>query len=272
MNKKIKLLVIASAIGISGSAWADAQEEVNKQIAKLIGDAVSSRIATSITPSAQSQLPNNVWASYSRLTVDPEGSSSIGTDIGVVGYDRDYSKDWVFGAALSYNNSNKFDADGWGIAPYAAYRFNKQIFAVVRAGYGEFDFDGGSGDITNVALSLNGIHNFDKVYGQWRAEIGFSDADVKAGGVNSSSSATNYIGDGELGYRFGDGFKGFVGLQLSDTNRPDSYFAFARIGLEKEIGKDAAISAKYERKVDDDLPRGADMSVDTFTIAARLRF
>lgn len=272
MVNKFKLMVLAGTVGLSGSAWADAQEEVNKQIAKLIGDAVSSRIAVSVAPSAQGQLPNNVWASYSRLTVDPDGSSSIGTDIGVVGYDREYSKDWVFGAALSYNNSNKFDADGWSIEPYAAYRINKEFFVVARAGYAEFDFDGGSGDATGVAFSLNGIHNFDKVYGQWRAEIGFSESDTQVGGINSSSSQTSYTGDGELGYRFGDGLKGFVGLQLSDTNRKDSYFAYARIGLEKEIGRDAAISAKYERMVDDDLPSGVGMSVDTFTIAARLRF
>lgn len=142
----------------------------------------------------------------------------------------------------------------------------------MRAGYGEFDFNGGSGDARNVAASLNGVHNFDKIYAQWRAEIGFADSDVHSGGVHTSSSTTNYVGDGELGYRFGDGLKGFVGLQLSDTNRPDSYFAFARIGLEKELSKDAAISAKYEGKVDDGLPKGANMSINTFTIAARMRF
>lgn len=268
---KIKTAVLATLLAASGMAWADTQEEVNKQVAKLIGDAISARTAATSEASA-AQLPNNIWGSYSRLRVDPEGASSVGTDIGTVGYDRDLSKDWILGVALSYNNSNRMNADGWSVSPYAAYRFNQTIFGVVRLGYSEFDARGSSGDSTSVAASLNGVHRFGNWYGQWRAEVGFSDTDTSAAGVHSSTSATSYIGDGELGYHFGSGFKGFAGLQLSDTNRKDSYNAFFRVGVEKELSKDAAISARYERKVDDDLPSNGGVKVDVFTIAARVRF
>ena len=273
MKNTFKLLAISAAIGFSGSVWADAQEEVNKQIAKLIGDAVSTRVSSTTAPAPGAQLPNNAWGSYSRLTVDPEGSSSIGTDILVGGYDRDLSKDWVAGVALSYNRSNKFSADGWSLSPYVAYRFNEAIFGVVRAGYSEFDARGVNGDSMSVAGSVNGIHRFGNAYGQWRAEIGFSDTDMRAtGGTNTQSTATSYIGDGELGYYFADGFKGFAGLQLSDTNRQNSYNAFVRFGLEKDLSKTAAISAKYERKVDDNSPSNGGYDIDVFTIAARFRF
>ena len=273
MKNSFKLLAISAAIGFSGSVWADAQEEVNKQIAKLIGDAVSTRVSSTTSPAqAAAQLPNNAWGSYSRLSVDPDGASSIGTDILVGGYDRDLSKDWVAGVALSYNRSNKFSADGWSLSPYIAYRFNNEIFGVVRAGYSEFDARGSHGDSMSVAGSVNGIHRFGNMYGQWRAEIGFSDTDSKAAGRNSHSSSTSYIGDGELGYYFADGLKGFAGLQLSDTNRQNSYNAFVRLGLEKELGKTAAISAKYETKVDDNSPSRGGYSIDVFTIAARVRF
>ena len=44
-----------------------------------------------------------------------------------------------------------------------------------------------------------------------------------------------------------------------------------RIGIESQINKNAAVSFKYERKVDDNVP-GAGFDVDSFTVALRIRF
>jgi hypothetical protein len=272
-----KLLVAGAVFACFGStgAWADTQEEVNKQISKLIGDAVSTRVSSSVAAQADAQLPNNVWGTYSNLGIKA-GGTNVHTDIGVVGYDREISKNITVGAALSYSNTGKFDSDDWGISPYIAYRFNTSMFGVLRANYTDGSSDSGSTHTNyrsdGIAASINGVHNFDKVYLQWRGEVGGTESRSSTRGHSSTTSSTIYIADGEVGYRFDNGVRGFAGLQLSTTNRDDSYGAYARIGLEKELGKNGAINIKYETLVDDSYPRGTNLSVDTFSIGARLRF
>lgn len=262
----------AAALLASGGVWADTQEEVNKQVAKLIGDAVSTRVSASVEQSQAAPLPNNAWGSYSRLNIDPKDSSNIGTDITVLGYDRDLGQNWIAGVAVSYDHTGDINSHGWGVSPYVAYRFSKSYFAVVRADFTNFGAPGVDGHSSGGAASFNGAHQFGNLYGKWRVETGVTEADSRSGGVSSTTSATKYLGDAELGYHFGNGFHGFAGLQVSDTNRKDSYSTFARIGLEKQLAKDAAVSFKYETKVDDNLPSASRMDVDVFTIAARFRF
>lgn len=272
MSNRIVGFAAAAALAVSGSAWSDTQDEVNKQVAKLIGDAVSSRVSSTVAGEAGAALPNNAWGSYSRLYVDPKGMSSIGTDITVLGYDRDLGKDWTVGVALSYNSTSEFHSHGWNLSPYLAYRFSKSYFAVARADFSDFGAPGITGHGNGLAVSFNGAHDFGNLYGKWRVETGVSEFDARSGGVTTTSSSTKYLADGELGYRFGSGFSGFAGVQVSDTNRQDSYATYLRLGVEKEIAKDAAISAKYESKVDDNIPSDSRYSVDVFTIAARFRF
>lgn len=272
MNSKIVKSGLVAVALASGSVCADTQDEVNKQVAKLIGDAVSTRVSTTAAGEPGLKAPNNVWGSYSRLYVDPRGESRIGTDISVVGYDRDLGKDWTVGVALSYNDTSRFHSHGWDLSPYVAYRFTNSIFGVARADFTTFGAPGISGHGNGGAASINGAHNFGNLYAKWRLEMGASEFDSRSGGITTTSSSTKYIGDGEVGYRFGWGLTGYAGLQVSDTNREDSYATYARIGLEKELAKDAAVSVKYERKIDDDVPSDLRYSVDVFTIAARFRF
>jgi hypothetical protein len=272
MNKNFGKLAVAVALAFSGNVWADSQEEVNKQVAKLIGDAVSTRVSSTVAADGGPQLLNNAWGSYSRLYVEPEASKRIGTDITVVGYDRDLGKDWTAGVALSYNATSRLNSHGWDVSPYVAYRFSKNYFGVLRADYSEYGAPGVDGHTTGGAASFNGVHDFGNLAAKWRVEAGASETDSRSSGTSSTASSTKYLADGELSYRFGYGLTGYVGLQVSDTNRQNTYSTFARAGLEKAIGKDAAISAKYESKVDDNLPSNGDVSVNVFTIAARLRF
>ena len=277
VDSKVKKLFVLGVVGAligSGSAFADTQEEVNKQISKLIGDAVSSRVSTSAAGVA-APLPNNVWGTYSNLGINADGMG-IHSDIAVVGYDREINSNITVGAAFSASRTAKFNADGWSIAPYLAYRFNGPLFAVVRANYS----DGTSSDSgththftgDGLAASLNGVHTFDKVYLQWRGEIAGVESKASSAGTSTHSSSTLYTADGEVGHRYDNGLKIFAGLQLGTSNQPDSYAAYARIGLEKALGKEGSINAKYETKVDDNLPHGTNFRVDTISVGAQLRF
>ncbi len=277
VDNKVKKLFVLGAVGAlvgSGTAFADTQEEVNKQISKLIGDAVSTRISSSAAAPAAA-LPNNVWGTYSNLGINADGMG-IHSDIGVVGYDREISRNITIGAAFSYSNTPRLNADGWSIAPYIAYRFNGPLFAVVRANYSDgASSDGGThtrfkGD--GLAASLNGVHDFDKVYLQWRGEIAGVESTARSNGDSTHSSSTLYTADGEVGHRYANGLKIFAGLQLGTANIKDSYAAYARIGVEKMLGKEGSINAKYETKVDDNLPHGTNFRVDTISVGAQLRF
>jgi hypothetical protein len=272
--KKLFVLGLVGGVIGSGSVFADTQEEVNKQISKLIGDAVSSRVSSSAAGAA-APLPNNVWGTYSNLGIDADGMG-IHSDIAVVGYDREISRNITIGAAFSYSNTPRLNADGWSIAPYIAYRFDGPLFAVVRANYS----DGSSNDSSThtrfkgdgLAASLNGIHNFDKLYLQWRGEIAGVESTAHSAGTSTHSSSTLYTADGEVGHRYDNGLKVFAGLQLGTSNEKDSYAAYARVGIEKALGKEGSINAKYETKVDDNLPHGTNFRVDTISIGAQLRF
>ena len=103
-----------------------------------------------------------------------------------------------------------------------------------------------------------------------RLELGTNRSN--SGGIVGSQSTTNYAGDGELGYYFVPSVYGHVGLQLSETDSPNSYQASARVGIESQFNKSTAVSLKYEKKVDDNTPAGVNIKVNSFTVALRLRF
>jgi hypothetical protein len=316
MGKKILVramlgLVLAVA---AGTSYANSQDEVDKQISKLIGDAVSARVSSKVLDSAFTQSgsaktePNNVWASYTRINVDFSTAgaaagtpNSFHTNAYVAGYDRDLTDNLVAGAAVSYSSTDNSGGTSWGIQPYLSYLFSNSVFGIIKGGYTRSDFDSnvafpGGSQISNSktdsyswGVSLNGLYKAGDWAAKGRVEVGSSRSDTSTTSVlsctpailnfcpstsatSSSSGSTSYIGDGELDYYFSQGFYGFAGVQLSDTNKSNSYASYGRIGLEKEISKGAAISAKYEGKINDNQPSGTNFKVNTFTIAIRARF
>lgn len=280
MNTKHKRIAIISIVGAllasSNSAFAQSQDEVNKQIAKLIGEAISARVATSIEakgPGKKAQ--NSVYGSYSFIDTEFSGTNSD-TDLYLLGYDRDITSKIVIGAALNHSrtdlNQNASDFKSTGIDPYLTYLFNENIFAIFRIGYSVGDGAGIDINTKSIAASLNGVHKLnDNIYSQWRLEVSDSETEIKAFGFTTKSSALNYLGDVELGYRASNGFKAFIGTNVSISNSSDSYSADVKAGIEKELSRDAAIQLKYSRSFDDNIS-GANLKQQTFTIAARLRF
>ncbi len=285
-SKNIAATTLAVFLATASSvAFADAQEEVNKQVAKLIGDAISNRVsARALDGAALGQRPaaaekNALWGSYTRLRVDFTGIESR-TNVYIAGYDRDLTENIILGASVDYSDTGtsgtllgafNSDSHGKGISPYLTYLFNKNIFGIVRVNYSEFSGGGVRTESYGAAASLNGVHRMGDLVARGRLELGTSRSDSGALG-GGKQSTTNYSGDGELGYYFTPAVYGHVGLQLSESDSPNSYNASARIGIESNINRTTAVSLKYERKVDDNAPAGANFKVDSFTLALRLRF
>lgn len=288
MKKNSKFVALATTAaflaGASSAAFAqNAQEEVNKQIAKLIGDAISNRVSAKALDAA-GQGPANaeknaLWGSYTRLNVDFSGFGFTGdsrSNAYVAGYDRDVTTKFIAGVSVNYVDSSfsgagfSGDAHSKGISPYLTYLFTKNIFGILRLDYNESSGGGARIENYGAAASLNGVYRSGNLVGRGRLEVGANRSD--AGGFGGKQSTTTYAGDGELGYYFTPSVYGHVGLQLSESDSSNSYQASARIGIESNINRTTAVSLKYEKKVDDNLPSGIDVKVDSFTVALRLRF
>ncbi len=304
-SKKLATAVTATFLAVfSCTVFAqNVQEEVNKQIAKLIGDAISSRVsaraldAAAGRPGAAGAEKNALWGSYTRINADFSGgaggagiSSDTSTNAYVAGYDRELTNNLIFGASVNYADTSgssltttpavpaippffagipatttvtNNDSHSKGISPYLTYLFTPNVFGILRLNYTDFS----GGESYGAAISINGVHRAGDFVARGRLELGSTHS--KAAGT--TSNATNYSGDAEAGYFFTPAVYGHVGLQLSDSNQSNSYAAYARVGIEAQINKSSAVSLKYERKVDDNATFG-NFKVDSVTLAFRLRF
>lgn len=261
----------------------DAQEEINKQIAKLTSDAISARLAGAAVAAARgtapaAPLPNNAWASYtySRLKFDiPSfGTSTFNTDIGLLGYDRDVSPTTTVGVAINGAKTRHQSGNFYGLSPYLAYRFSERYFTILRLNYGRIDFDGGHGDSYGVGASLNAVHPVNEaLLLKGEAGINYSYSKTRVSGFSSDSTDSfgwNLTGDAS--YLLGSEWSGVVGLSANGTNKSNSSSLSGNVGVEKIFGQDGAVSFKYETRLADDAPDGVDLKVHNFTLALRWRF
>lgn len=270
----------------SGAVWATAQEEVDKQVAKLLGDAVAKRIASAVldqTTGAAAGGLNNVYALYGRNTVGfnaAGGSSTSKTDFLIGGYDRNLTDKLVLGASVNgsrtgTSNNTGVAAAGFsssGIQPYAAYVFTKNFFVIGKLTYGEGSGGGTSSKSNGGGISLNGLGRWDNFVLKGRVEGNGTRMQSTTAGLTTSTNSTSTAVDGEAGYFFQPNLYGFVGYQATNASTANSRSDYARIGLEYSINKDAAVSVSYEGKVSDNQPTGTSVSVNTWVIAGRIRF
>ena len=291
MKKNLQKLLVTAltvfvAVGASSVTFAqNTQDEVNKQIAKLIGDAISSRVsARALDASAPGQKSsgtelNALWGTYTRLNIDFTGGD-VRTNVFVGGYDRDVTQNFIAGASVNYADSSgtffvpptvfTFDSHSKGISPYLSYMFTKNIFGTLKADYSESSGGGTRTESYGIGAELGGVYRTGDLVAKGRLGIGTSRSD--SGGIGGKQSTTNYSGDGELGYYFTPTVYGLVGLQLSESDSPNSYQASARVGISANVSRTATLSATYERKVDDNAPAGVDFKVNSFTVGLRVRF
>ena len=289
MNKNLMKLVVTAlaafmAAGASSGAFAqNTQDEVNKQIAKLIGDAISNRVSARALEAAPGQKSsgelNALWGTYTRLNIDFTGGD-VRTNVFVGGYDRDVTQNFIAGVSVNYADSSgtffvpptvfTFDSHSKGISPYLSYMFTKNIFGTLKADYSESSGGGTRTESYGIGAELGGVYRTGDLVAKGRLGIGTSRSD--SGGIGGKQSTTSYSGDGELGYYFTPAVYGLVGLQLSESDSPNSYQASARIGISANVSRTATLSATYERKVDDNAPAGVDFKVNSFTVGLRVRF
>lgn len=271
-------------------ARADAQEEINKQIAKLTSDAISARltgVAAAAAPGTPSAAKvNNAWGSYTNLGVEfsapntPGGAST--TDIALLGYDRDVSKTTTLGVALNTANTRRASGDSWGISPYLAYRFSEHYFAIGRLNYSH-----GSGsakfDSYGLGASLNTLQPIGDFLLKGEAGLFFSHSKVRTPafsspgvpGIAASTRRDDTLGwnlTGDASYRFGSGWSGFIGLSANGADEAHTASLSGNVGIEKAFGTDGAVMLKYDTRLADDAPSGTDIEVRAVTLALRWRF
>lgn len=272
----------------------DAQEEINKQIAKLTSDAISARLVgvqagvLRAAGAAAAQKPNNAWGSYTNFRLkfssdmddglggSVRSSDSFTTDVGVLGYDRDLSRDTTVGVALDTAKTRHESGNSWGLSPYLAYRFSEHYFAIAKFRYGRFEGGGAKADSYSLGGSLNTVQPF----GDWtfRGEAGLASTHtktrIKLPDMSSSDSdnvwSWNLNGQGD--YRFGDGWMAFAGLSANGSDESHSTSLSASAGVEKAFNTDGAVQLKYETKVADNLQAGTDIKTRAVTVSLRWRF
>ena len=289
MLKKVLAGAVA-AIFVTGSSavFATAQDEVDKQVAKLLGDAISKRVAATVLQQqagsgASLSEPNNIYGSYSRLRSDFSSAgftTSSRTNIYVGGYDRSLSDKLILGAAINGGDTGSSSnagiaiagSDFSGIQPYVSYLFTNSFFVIANANYSRFSTTGASGTSSGGGITLNGVQRFDNFILKGRVGVSGTRSDFTTAGLTTKTSSTGYSGDLEGGYYFMPTLYGFVGVQVTGSNKPNSEASYARIGLEQALGTSAAVSVTYEGQAGNNLPTGTSAKSNTWTLAARIRF
>lgn len=277
MSVLIRIGLAAILMTFCSSAFSQqAQEEVDKNVARLFSAAISSRIASEVT-SENGSMPaerNGIWGSYSRIGIDLSGtgfSVKTRTNVYIGGYDRDVTDSSIVGVALNAAHTNFADAKSWGISPYLAYKFTNSFFAIATYSYTNIDFTGGGGKSHSLAGSLNYVHRAGDFLFKGRAQIVGVESKVNSGGSSSKSSDIGSIGDAEAGYFFAPDVYGFAGLQAGGS-KESPLTLFARLGIEKEFSKNSTASLRYETLVHDREAGGISVKVNIWTLAARFRF
>lgn len=268
----IKLVALACLGTVSAAAMADAQEEVDKQISNMISGAVSARVGSALeAPATATKLNNGGYGGITNVQVKGSGFSNVSSNAYLAGVDHNFTKDLIGGAALDYYTLPGGSITG--INPYVAYVLNDNLFLVGKLGYASGNIGSNSDMNTSAAsVSINALHKAGNLLVKGGLEFGGVRSETNANGMRSTSRMSTTLAEGELGYFFMPDLKGFVGLTLNTTNQANSYSADMAIGLEKEIGKDAAIAFKYGTQVDSDQPSGTNIKVNVYSISARFRF
>lgn len=286
-NKKLLVVAMATMATLgTGAAWGTAQDEVDKQVAKLLADAVSRRVASTLVQAQSgtvSSEANNAYGSYSRNNI---GFSAAGTttnsktDLGIGGYDRALTKDWILGAAVNGSRTSSSSSTGvaiagfsaTGITPYASYIVNNNFYLTGKLGFNRGSTTGTTTSASSVGLSFNGVGKWDNLVLKGRLELTGQRADSSTAGVTTRTNSSSSALDGEAGYYFQPNLYGYIGAQFSTSNQPNSAASYARLGLEYNVNKYAAIGTSYEGKVKDNQPTGTSFSSNTWSIYGRIAF
>jgi hypothetical protein len=223
-------LVVAAVTTLIGSVgWQDSaqaqssEEEVARQTARLISDAIGRRVGEDVdtvyAPTTVEEeaapgddLLNTVWATvtYNRIDID-DGPGGIDIFLGTVGYDRKFGS-FIPGVSVTGAGAWVDDISGSSatatVSPYAAYIFNDYLFVHGIVGFSFGDSDIGGIDSESVGIfteeDINGVLK----EGNWRlgGKVGhrftWNEFDPD-GAPSDDSTAHTLLAGAKVGYQVG---------------------------------------------------------------------
>lgn len=271
--------VLLGALLLAGSANAQsAEEEVARQTARLISEAISSRVGEDVgtvygAPAAEeagaspADLPNTVWGSltYNRVDFDDGGP---GVDIfqTSIGFDHRFGN-LIPGASITGSYATPDDVAGVDggnlntvtISPYLAYIINDWLFANGLVGLSLGSFDNPLGDADTLGVFTQEEINAVFREGEWRfgAKAGhrfsYSEIDPDAGPSTDSTSHT-LIAGGKVGYKF-DMVTPYVGTQyehlIPDAGDDDDFLYFY-VGFKMDVVQEFSMDLSGQAEVVND--------------------
>lgn len=254
------------------------EEEVARQTARLISEAIGSRIgedveAITVAPAAEEagaapeEMPNTVWGSLTYNRVDIEDADA-GIDIFLtsIGYDRRFGS-FIPGVSVTGSYAAPDDiagVDGGNLnsatlSPYLAYIINEYLFVngLVGLTLGSFDHPLGDADLLGVFTQeeINGV----LAEGNWRfnGKVGhrfsYSEFDPEAGPSTDSTSHTIVAG-AKVGHRF-DMVTPYVGTQyehLIPDEGDDDDFLYLFVGFKMDVADEFDMDLSGQAEVIND--------------------
>ncbi len=263
--RKLSTFVVAAGMLLGACHWSlpaaaqSAEEEVAKQTARLISDAIAKRVGDDVgvvyaAPGTEgmatesADLLNTAWGTltYNRVDVDGGfgrggGSSGIDIFLGTVGYDHRFDAFIpgisVTGATADVDNVSG-NSDTATISPYLGYVFNDWFFVngLVGLSLGSSDIGGLDSDSTGVFTEEDA--NFVWRDGNWlataKAGHRFRHTTSHTDGFGSSDSDANTVlGGGKVGYKI-DTVRPYVGAQYEynfNKDAEDKDFVYLLVGF-----------------------------------------
>jgi len=257
------------------AAAQSAEEEVAKQTARLISDAIARRVGEDVgvvyaAPGTEGMatesgdLLNTAWGTltYDRVDVDggfAGGGGGVDIFLGSVGYDHRFDAFIpgisVTGAIAGVDHVSG-TSDTATISPYLGYVINDYFFVngLVGLSLGNSDIGGLDSDSTGVFTEEDA--NFVWRDGNWlataKAGHRFRHTTSHADGFGSTdSNAHTLLGGGKIGYKI-DTVRPYVGTQYEynfNEDAEDKDFVYLLVGFAMDAAPDFTMDLSGEAEV-----------------------
>jgi hypothetical protein len=259
------------------AAAQSAEEEVAKQTARLISDAIAKRVGDDVgvvyaAPGSQGMVTatddmlNTVWGTltYNRVDFDGGFGGSSGVDIflATVGFDHRFD-DFIPGISVTgaYANVDQTSgsSEGATVSPYLGYIVNDWFFLNGLVGVSMSNADIGGGDSDSLGVFTEEDANAVWHSGNWlvtgKAGHRFRHSrDHEDGFGSTDSDANTLLAGGKAGYRI-DTVRPYVGAQYEynfNVDAPDDDFVYLTVGFAMEAAPDFSMDLSGQAEVLDD--------------------
>jgi hypothetical protein len=283
MYKVATLAVAAGALMVlcswsTPAAAQSAEEEVAKQTARLISDAIAKRVGDDVdviyaAPGSQGMVAesadmlNTVWGTltYNRVDFDGGFGGSSGVDIflGTVGFDHRFDN-FIPGISVTgaYANVDQTTGSSLGatVSPYLGYIVNDWFFLNGLVGVSMSNADIGGGDSDSLGVFTEEDANAVWHSGNWlvtgKAGHRFRHSrDHEDGFGSTDSDANTLLAGGKAGYRIDPVLLPYVGAQYEynfNVDAPDDDFVYLTVGFAMQAAPDFSMDLSGQAEVLDD--------------------